>query len=108
KLKIIGPIIFLVLIVLFVPLIARQAPANSANANRSNNENKQRDTGNNNAPAPTDISNQVQLHLTRAQSLLVQRRYTDAINECDKALGLDPQNQEALDLKKRISNPIEI
>jgi len=46
--------------------------------------------------------------LSRAQSLYEQRRYAEAIAQCDAILKQDPKNQAARDLKRRIQKSLEI
>ncbi|MGQ9897807.1 MAG: PEGA domain-containing protein [Acidobacteriota bacterium] len=46
--------------------------------------------------------------LARAQSLYEQRRYTEAIAECDAILKQNPKNNAARDLKRRIQKSFEI
>lgn len=83
-LKIIGPIVFLTSVMLFVPLIAQSTPP------------------------PKDVHDQVQLHIKHANDLFENRLYEDAIKQCDEALKLDPKNEEAYDLKKRLLKTVEI
>lgn len=114
KLKITGPIVFLLLLLLFVPLIAQNVPTAPSNINQTSLDNKQNNSTN--APAnnesdlakPADTHNQILRHIERAHTLFEQANYEDALKECDKALNLDPKNQAALDLKKRINTTIEI
>jgi hypothetical protein len=48
---------------------------------------------------------EVESHISQAKVLLdPQRRYQDAINECDAALKLDPGNEEALALRAKIKD----
>lgn len=114
KLKIIGPIIFLVLVMLFPSLITNRAPVASNNTNRNIANDNRNDAGNgitknDNKPAPQiDAHNQAQQHIARAQDLYKEALFQDAIKECDAALGLEPANQEALDLKKDINEYLEI
>jgi hypothetical protein len=110
KLKIIGPVIFLVLVMLFPHLIASRAPAVSSNANRNGaNDNRNESlTKDDNKPVPSiDVHNQAQQHIARARGLYNQAKYEDAIKECDAALGLEPANQEALNLKEHINGTLE-
>lgn len=116
KLKVFGPIIFLALVVLFVPIIPVSAPAASSNANQSDTGDKRSDSnhaltnGNSNpAPAtPTDVHSQALQHIGRAKALYEQTQYEEALKECDKALDLEPENQDALGLKTSISRTVEI
>ena len=100
KLKIIGPVIFLLLVTLFIPMIHLRAITPSDNANRSNT--------NGNVSPPIDIHNQVQKHIARARNLYEQTKYEDALKECEEALRLEPENQEALKLKSDINGTIDI
>lgn len=111
KLKIIGPIIFLVLFTLFVPVIphAPKTPKNgSETGNRQSDSNNAQTNSNSNLSTPRDVHNQVQQHLSRARVLYAGAQYEDAVKECDRALGLEPENQDALNLKKEINNAIQI
>lgn len=114
KLKIIGPIIFLALVILFVPMIPQHVSTKSNNDNRSDNDNKQGASNNaqtENAVSPTPLVNvhaQAQQHVKRANDLYNNANFEDAINECDKALALEPENQEALSLKTRINKTREV
>ena len=111
KLKIIGPIIFLALLILFIPIIPKRVPAALNNAN-SGNTNKQNTT--NNAPVNRDdnptptVAHQVQQLLRRAKSLNDDADFDAALIECKKVLDLEPENLEALNLKKEIEGNIEI
>jgi len=113
KLKIIGPIIFLALVTLFVPMIPRQVSTNSNNANRSDNDNKQSNSNNTrieNAVSPTptvDVHAQAQQHIKRANELYDKADFEEALKECDKALALEPDNQEARDLKEQITGTMK-
>lgn len=112
KLKIIGPIIFLVLVMLFIPIIPKRVSASLSNANSGNTDNKQSITNNAqtknvNDPTPT-VAQQVQDLLKHAKSLNDNADFDPALIECKKALDLDPENQEALNLKKEIEGSIEI
>jgi hypothetical protein len=89
-LKIIGPILFLFFVMLFVPLIPLKTPITSGNANR------------------IDTQKQAQLHIARAHDLYNQAKFDDAIKECDIALGLEPENRVAIDLKNHINVTMEI
>jgi hypothetical protein len=85
KLKIIGPIIFLVLVILFVPLIPQHVSTISNNANRSDNDNKQNEPNNartENTTSPTPLVNihaQAQQHIKRANDLYNNANLEDAI-----------------------------
>jgi hypothetical protein len=46
--------------------------------------------------------------VTRARSLYAQTRYQEAINECDKALRVDPGNRQAAALKGQITRTMQI
>lgn len=83
KLKIIGPVVLLAWGMLFAPVISQPVAA---------------------------TAQQVQSHIARARELYKQGdgHYQDAINECDKALELEPKNQEALDLKKGINKTMQV
>lgn len=100
KLKVIGPVIFLLLVTLFIPMIRLRALTPSDNANRSNI--------NGNVSPPIDTYNQVQKHIARTRDLYEQTKYEEAIKECEEALRLEPENQEALKLKRDINGTIEI
>lgn len=114
KLKIIGPIVFLALVILFVPMIPQHVSTNSNNANRNDNNNRQNESNNariKNADSPTptvDIHAQAQQHIKRANDLYNNANFEEAVRECDKALALEPENQEALSLKTRINKTREI
>lgn len=114
KLKLIGPIIFLALISLFVPMIPKHASTNSDNSNRSDKNNKQSDSNNariKTAISPTplvDIHAQVQQYIRRANELYNNADFEDAVRECDKALDLEPENQEARNLKEHIKGTMKI
>lgn len=112
KLKIIGPIIFLVLVILFIPIMPKSVPAASSNTNSSNTDNKQSTANNaltksNSDPTPTG-AHQVQQFLRRAKELNDNADFDAALIECKKVLDLEPENQEALNLKKEIEGNIEI
>ena len=106
KLKIIGPVIFVLLVALFIPMIPNQ----SDKEGKQTNSNSSRTKNDSNLTPPLDVRNQAQQHIKRAHDLFEQGagHYPDAIKECDEALGLEPDNQEALQLKKQINNTIEI
>jgi len=115
KLKIIGPIVFLALVMSFVPLIpGRVAKPNESNP--VNNTNKPdgpdatptKNDGNRATPTPTDVRAQVQQHVKRANELYNNADLEEAVKECDKALELEPANPEALNLKERIQGTIKI
>jgi hypothetical protein len=111
KLKIIGPVIFLVLVMLFLPLIPRDESVALSNANRNSaNANRNESlTKNDNKSAPSiDAHNQAQRHIARARDLYKNALFQDAIKECDAALALERENQEALDLKKDINEYLDI
>jgi hypothetical protein len=122
KLKIIGPIIFLVMITLFIPMIPQRASTNLNNANQNDKGNQQNNSNNTrienqteNAATPTptvDVHAQAQQHLKRANELYNNANdnadFEAAIKECDQALALEPENQEALHLKERINKTREI
>jgi hypothetical protein len=101
KLKIIGPIVFLVSFILFLPVI-RHGPRTSVNGNDVTTN------GSSNLSTPRDVHNEVQKHLARARDLYAQREYKDAVKECDKALDLEPENQDALTLKTSINKTMEV
>lgn len=107
KLKIIGPIVFLALVALFVPMISSPAAKPTA-PNPGDNTNKPggpETTPTNNGGdrvAPTDVHAEVQQHIQRANELYNNADLEDAVKECDKALDLEPGNREARDLKEEI------
>ena len=47
-------------------------------------------------------------HLRKAKALYAQGKYQEALGECDAELLMNPRNNEALILRKRISRTIEI
>lgn len=47
-------------------------------------------------------------HLPRAKALYTQGKYQEAMGECDAELRLNPNNTEALTLRKRIARTIKI
>ncbi len=57
-------------------------------------------------PAPTESSDASPL--SRAQSLYEQRRYDEALAQCDAILKQDPKNNAARDLKRRIQKSLDI
>jgi uncharacterized membrane protein YhdT len=102
KLKIIGPIVFAVLVILFVPVITQHVSTSSNNTNRSNNDNNNARIEMVASPSPpVDVHAQAQQHIKRAHDLDNNADFEDAVKECDKALDLEPENQEALELKER-------
>jgi hypothetical protein len=108
KLKIIGPIIFLVLVILFVPVIPQHVFTNSNKTNRSNNDNNNARIETVASPSPpVDVYAQVQQHIKRANDLYTHADndadFAEAVKECDEALSLEPENQEARNLKERIN-----
>ncbi len=113
KLKIIGPIVFFALLILFVPMIPQRASTNSNNANRSDNDNRRNDSNNaatkrDGDPTPADVHAQAQQHIKHAYDLYHIADLEGAVKECDKALELEPENQEALKLKQDIKGTMEI
>jgi hypothetical protein len=56
--------------------------------------------------APTESSDPSPL--SRAQSLYEQRRYDEALAQCDAILKQDPKNNAARDLKRRIQKSLDI
>jgi len=52
--------------------------------------------------APAAVALSAEDHIKRAQALLLQRKYADALRECDRALKLEPNNAQALELRSRI------
>jgi tetratricopeptide (TPR) repeat protein len=61
-------------------------------------------TENANSPIPPiSINAQAQQHIKRANDLYNNANFEEAIKECDEALALEPENQEALSLKTRIN-----
>lgn len=120
KLKIIGPLAFLVLVVLFMPIIPQHLPAspNSNNSNRNDSNANQSDNRQNDSNSariksdgnsiPPDTHAQVQQHIKRANDLYDKANLKDALEECDKALRLEPENQEASDLEAHIKRTMEI
>ena len=141
KLKLTGPIIFLVSLMLFLPLMTSRVtpPIDDVNRNGANNnrnddykdmpninrnssDNKRSDdykdmlkvdnylatVNNGNKNQSVGVSYKTEQHLARAIELYKQGKYQEAIAECDKALAVDPMNQEAFDLKKRINESIKI
>lgn len=111
KLKIIGPIAFLLLFILFAPVIPR-APKTQPNINNADRKETDPDNavGNTkrNQSTPADIHSEVQQHLARARELYAQARYDDAVKECNKALDLEPENQDVLSLRTSINKTTEI
>ena len=101
KLKLIGPIVFLGSGILFVPMIRQPVISNT---NRSDS-NARPDS---NLATPKDPHTQVLQYLERARSLYGKAQYDEALEECDKALNLEPENQDALGLKTSINKTKEI
>ena len=112
KLRIIGPIVLLVLISLFVPIIPQHGAANLNNANRSDNDNTNARIEKAANPPPVDVRAQVQQHIKRANDLYTHADndadFAEAVKECNEALALEPENQEALNLKERINKTWEV
>lgn len=54
------------------------------------------------------IANMQSQHLKRAQTLFEQADYQAALEECNKALNLEPGNKDALNLKKRIEETLKV
>lgn len=110
KLKMVGPVIFLVLVILFVPIIRAPVPANSRSSESSNNDDKHPTVSNAQTKSISEpsIDDQVQGYLRRARELNDRAEFKEALTECEKAIAKEPQNQEALVLKKQITDAIEI
>jgi hypothetical protein len=107
RLKIIGPICFLALVLLFVPTITRQNVTKPIDASQNNSQSVLMETNSNSSP-PGDVQNRIQQHLLRAREFYSRAEYKEAIDECDKALDLAAENQEAQRLKASINNTREI
>jgi hypothetical protein len=60
------------------------------------------------AKPPETKPNQVARHIGNARSLYKRGQYQPALRECDNALRLDPNNEEARFLKKQIYTTINI
>lgn len=105
KLKIIGPIVFLALVMLFVPMI-RVPKSNdsvpSGNTNKPGGPDTTPTQNDSNSATPLDVHVEVQQHLKRANDLYNNADLEGAVRECDKALELEPGNREARDLKEEI------
>ncbi|HWW76252.1 MAG TPA: hypothetical protein VNZ44_12695 [Pyrinomonadaceae bacterium] len=108
KLKVIGPLVFLALVMLFVPVVGQHAPEKPNPVNPDNNTNKQaapdatptkEESG---RATPADVHAEVQQHIKRANELYNHADLEDAVGECDKALNLEPGNREARDLREEI------
>lgn len=114
RLKILGPVILLLLIMLFVPVLSLGPNVKSDNINRNNNASNNTDSDNgrsknaSNLTPPMEIRNQVQIHILSAESLYENAKYEEAIKECDKALRLEPGNQDVLKLKNKIEGTVKI
>lgn len=50
----------------------------------------------------------VSTYIATCRSLFSSRKYEAALSQCNKALKIDPANQEAIELKKQIGNTIKI
>ncbi|WP_058867482.1 PEGA domain-containing protein [Chloracidobacterium thermophilum] len=59
-------------------------------------------------PGPTPTEGGDTSPLSRAQSLYEQRRYDEALAQCDAILKQDPKNNAARDLKRRIQKSLDI
>jgi hypothetical protein len=113
KLKIVGPIVFLALVILFVPLIPARAPKpiepNPAdNTNKPGGPDTAPTKSDSNRATPPDVHARVQQHVTRANELYKNAELEEAVKECDKALDLEPGNQQALDLKEHVKGTMKI
>ncbi|MBV9925416.1 MAG: hypothetical protein JOZ96_10405 [Acidobacteria bacterium] len=107
KLKIIGPIVFLTLIVLFVPMIPARAPKPNEpgpadNTNKPGSPGTTPPKNDENRATPIDVRAQVQQHVKRANELYNDADLEGALKESDQALDLEPGNREARDLKAEI------
>lgn len=107
KLKLIGPIVFLALVVSFVPLIPGRVtkpsePNPAANTNKPGGPDTTPTKSESTRATPTDVRAQVQQHVKRANDLYNNADLEGALKECDKALDLEPGNREARDLKEEI------
>ena len=47
-------------------------------------------------------------YISKCRSLFSSRKYEAALSQCNRALKIDPANQEAIELKKKIENTIKI
>jgi hypothetical protein len=56
----------------------------------------------------TSVARRMPNYVGRARSLYAKGKYKEAINECDKALRINPNNGEAAALKRQIARTIEI
>lgn len=105
ELKLIGPIVFLVLVMLFVPMIRipkPNAPNPSDNTNKPGAPDTTPTKDDGNRATPADVHAEVRQHLKRANELYNSADLEDAVRECDKALDLEPGNREARDLKEEV------
>ena len=59
-------------------------------------------------PSREQVQQQVSKHISQARALYNQRQYQAALRECNKALSLDPKNQEALRLRDQINGTIRV
>jgi hypothetical protein len=89
KLKIIGPFVFLLSVMLFVPLLPVHPLPPQVNANR------------------IDVSDKVQQHIANAQTFFNMAEYKKGIEECEAALHLEPGNEKATEIKNSIERTIK-
>lgn len=65
-----------------------------------------------NSPSATSTSNRnaarASAFISKARSLYDKKEYQAAINECDKALRIDPKNETARQLRTEIQNTMKI
>ncbi|HST20134.1 MAG TPA: tetratricopeptide repeat protein [Blastocatellia bacterium] len=113
RLKVIGPIIFLVSLVLFLPLMTVPVPVPPSNINRNGNNDRRNDDidlskKEDYVVSPDETRKAVQRYISLASELYKQARYDAAIDECEKALTLEPDDQEAIELRKNITEAISI
>lgn len=111
KLKIIGPIVFLALVMLFVPMMRvpkSNDPVPSGNTNKPGGPDTTPTKNDSNSATPLDVHVEVQQHIKRANELYNNADFEGAVKECDKALELEPGNQEALNLKEHIKGTMRI
>ncbi len=107
KLKIIGPLIFLALVVLFVPIIPTRVPKPAApesvgSTNKPGVPDAAPTKNDTNRAAPTDVQAEVRQHIRRANELYNNADLEEAVEECDRALDLEPGNREARELRGEI------
>jgi hypothetical protein len=118
KLRVLGPILFVAILVLFVPMVSRQVSTKTNHTTPANTNDNQSDTNiirtrNDGTPTPSpDPHVLVEQHVRRAKDLYGaatgEEDFKAAVEECNRALALEPGNQDAVSLKSRINKTREI